>query len=341
MGVKGLTSLLKQKGFPSDDDIHIIPQGSTLAFDGNGLVFELFRRAYLRHFYTLAREYKARLPQTRQGEAEHAFIAKLFPSVLPLHYLAEETQSYLRRLTEVFGMKVSVYFDGSMHRYLTLEEEEVESEAEEEAEEEEEKEEEESIPPQLHVKYHTQSERLNKRREEQMNLQQYCQFGILVQSASKISDKDHLLVLDSGIRISAEMMLNSFPVPELLLAQVKISVSELDGIKVVQCQEEADRDVAMACILDSTGRTYAVALDSDFMIFGKPPNPARSSSHCGEVKYVPFSSLNISGSVLSGFVIRREELASTLGLPDDAAVVELSILMGNDYTKHIVETGQR
>lgn len=43
--------------------------------------------------------------------------------------------------------------------------------------------------------------------------------------------------------------------------------------------------------------------------------------------------LHANGSVVTACVISRKGLAESLHLPDEQAMVELSILMGNDYVR--------
>ena len=85
---------------------------------------------------------------------------------------------------------------------------------------------------------------------------------------------------------------------------------------MVDCDEEADREVAKASANDEN--CYCVGLDSDFLMF---PN----------TRYVPLDTLDASGSVVSGCVLTRAAVAEHLDLPSEASMIELGILMGNDY----------
>jgi hypothetical protein len=87
---------------------------------------------------------------------------------------------------------------------------------------------------------------------------------------------------------------------------------------MVECLEEADREVALASA--SQPHCYSVGADSDYCLF---PN----------VKYIPLSSLNAddTGGLLTGSLITRQLLAQVLELPHESLMVEMAILAGNDY----------
>jgi 5'-3' exonuclease len=102
----------------------------------------------------------------------------------------------------------------------------------------------------------------------------------------------------------------------LLIRQVQFTLRQFPTIFMIQCEEEADREVAKASA--DNENCYCVGMDSDYLLF---PN----------IKYVPLNTLDASGSVVSGCVLKRGELAEQLDLPSEAAMVEFAILMGNDY----------
>ena len=58
--------------------------------------------------------------------------------------------------------------------------------------------------------------------------------------------------------------------------------------------------------------------DTDFCFFPK-------------ARYIPLKTLHADASVVTGAVISRKELAQSLHLPNEDAMVELAILLGNDY----------
>ena len=88
------------------------------------------------------------------------------------------------------------------------------------------------------------------------------------------------------------------------------------SVTMMQCDEEADREVAKASADDPN--CYCVGLDSDFCLFPS-------------IRYVPLNTLDASGSVVTACVVTRAELAEQLYLPTEPSMVEFAILMGNDY----------
>jgi hypothetical protein len=89
-------------------------------------------------------------------------------------------------------------------------------------------------------------------------------------------------------------------------------------VNVIFCEEEADHVLAQAA--SGQPHAYVVGLDSDsdFCFF-----PA--------VNYIPISTLDVRTNTVTACVLQRDKLAASLDLPDEQAMVELAILMGNDY----------
>lgn len=104
MGVHGLTGFLKRLGIENTDSpTNISHNSSTLAIDGNGLTFHLFRLAYYKHRANI-------LSSTTHDKALRALL--LLPIFLPLKIAHEVTTSYLSRLTTSHGIHLKIYFDG-------------------------------------------------------------------------------------------------------------------------------------------------------------------------------------------------------------------------------------
>jgi hypothetical protein len=168
-------------------------------------------------------------------------------------------------------------------------------------------------------KHETHERRQERFPEEWSLLQQYCLYGALP------SDK------------TAETLCaweTSFPKNRLVQTTIKHMLQQCasnggngknggknnnnnnSGLRIVHCQEEADPIMARAASGDR--QSFVVGDDSDFCFFK-------------DIQYIPFSTLDASGSVASACVVRRDELAAALNLPGPESLVEVAIAMGNDY----------
>ena len=163
------------------------------------------------------------------------------------------------------------------------------------------------------------SRRQDKRDEYWANLRRFCLTGALPSGGVRRGS--------GAFGAAPGDFLEAFPIPTLLMDQFRSCLDrwrDVSGgrVEIVQCDEEADSFMAQASATDVSGRTYVLGSDSDFLTYG------------GGVKYVPLDGLGISGPVVYGTVLSRADVARCLGLPDESAVVELSILLGNDFTRH-------
>ena len=149
------------------------------------------------------------------------------------------------------------------------------------------------------MKAATSKKRRSKHSDEWSNLYQFCQFGTLPFRSPCLRN-----------------FTNNFPQSRLLMQQVQSTLSTFTDIEHIHCEEEADREIAMASA--RAPDTYCVGMDSDFCLFP-------------DTKYVPLSTINASGTVVTGCVITRDALADLFHLPSSESVVEMGILMGNDY----------
>ena len=146
----------------------------------------------------------------------------------------------------------------------------------------------------------TAKERRAARAEKWSHLRQYCEFGSLPFSKP----------------CCRRSFQNSFPPSVLAVELVKSTLRSICHIHHIQCAGEADAEVARASSESST--TYCVGMDSDFWLFR-------------DTKYVPFSSIHASNNLVTATVMTRDDVATLLHLPSSESVVELGILLGNDY----------
>jgi hypothetical protein len=92
-----------------------------------------------------------------------------------------------------------------------------------------------------------------------------------------------------------------------------------EQVDVVYCQEEADVELARRASGDSGA--YVLGQDSDFFFYK-------------DIQYVPLDCIFTSNSSIHASVGRRADLAKLLGLEDEQ-MIELAILLGNDYVQNI------
>jgi XPG domain containing len=158
-------------------------------------------------------------------------------------------------------------------------------------------------------KQDTDQKRRNDRNEDWNNLHQYCLHGTLplFNHRSKTS--------------SCEYFLKQFPLSKLYSAQIFHTLHSTYKLPCVQCPNEADAILAQQ--VSQKQSSYIIAFDSDFCFF----------SH---VQYIPIKTIQIKKShtekgSLFAQVLSRELLAESFRFPDSDAMVELAILLGNDY----------
>ena len=87
-------------------------------------------------------------------------------------------------------------------------------------------------------------------------------------------------------------------------------------VDMVECTEEADLELA----LEAKGKehTFICGLDSDFFFYK-------------DINYIPLNQISIQTSGIHAFIARRSDLANLLGFDNDSRLVDLALLMGNDY----------
>jgi len=323
MGVHGLTGFLKQLGTAHNNDppISLSHNSSTLAIDGNGLVFHLYRLAYYQHRNNI-------LSSTTQQHYEALQSQLLLPTLLPLKLAHEVTTNYLSHLITKHGLNLRIYFDG----------------------------------PNQYMKSQVRQSRKEQRLDQWDNVRELCTHGILPDgnnvskfrsSAKKQARKYESQMNNSGSTYDggdadAELYLASFPLSPLVMDQIERSIKAfLDmspvlpcgSIQIIQCDGEADSHVAKASADDASGKTFALASDSDYLIYGYP-NDMNITEKQTSAKYLQFCQVDSScdqNDLLVRSVLTRSDVAASLGLPCSSAMVEVSIMMGNDYTSPFVK----
>lgn len=143
----------------------------------------------------------------------------------------------------------------------------------------------------------TDNKRQERIPEEWNNLQEYCESGIMP-PAKTICQWESL-----------------FPKSRLFAVQIRHTLAKLQ-VPSIMCDEEADAAIAKAS--RGNPNAFVLGLDSDFCFFP-------------DIQYIPFNTFDAAGHVATGVVLRRRELAATLGLVSEDLMTELAILLGNDY----------
>lgn len=297
MGVHGLTRHIKSLGNDANAAAVEIKEGSKLCIDGDGLAFHLFRLSYFTHYKNIVAndtgEHGSKLLQSQL----------LLPLFTPLSLIHEITTSYLSDLTLKHGLHLKIFFDG----------------------------------PDQFMKLRQRCRRQERRNEEWENVRQLCIHGILPETgpaksrsgARRQARTQHSSDVD-GNDEDAEFFLSSFPYGKLAFHQIRQSIREFahissvlfrGSIQLINCDGEAD--VAVARASASEELAYAVANDTDYFIYGTTGKV---------VKYLRFNQLNPSDDMLRGVVQTRNEISSRIGLMYEEAMIELSIILGNDYT---------
>jgi hypothetical protein len=150
-------------------------------------------------------------------------------------------------------------------------------------------------------KAETQRERHAHRDQEWSLLQTYCRSG------GRLPRPNHLA--------------NAFPISPLAQTQIYHTLTTTcdRNIRMVQCDGEADIDMARAVVTGRSGAAFVVANDSDFCFMAN-------------ISYIPLSTLhqNENGG-MSAIVLQRKRLAESLDLSDETLLVEAALMLGNDY----------
>jgi XPG domain containing len=296
-----------------EDRLVEIPPGSELHIDGYCLCFRIHEVAYARHCQQVLKKKKVPAHKWKAHQIRH-----MIPSFLPPALLTQVTQEFVTKLRDSSRLQLLVYWDGD-ERYApptgsashpTTKTEEVSDSSEEEedydtaAESDDDKAYdnpmmEEDLAPAA-FKHETELERQAKRTEEWSVFQDYCIHG-------KVPTD-----------IELQQWQRYFPKNRIFITQVMQALLKMQ-VPMKFCNEEADSIMARAVM--GKKRAYILGLDSDFCFF---PNAS----------YIPINTLipEKKMSSIKAIVMRRDILADSLDIPE-SAMVELAILMGNDYVK--------
>ena len=173
--------------------------------------------------------------------------------------------------------------------------------------------------PQRYIhKYATDKKRNIERNNSHVNLYHYCTNGTLPnieKTSSNYNEYSNRL---------CQYMLNNFPLSKLYMTQIYHTLHVLKKIRKVECINEADTILAQA--VQCNPKAYILGFDSDFCFYE-------------DVQYIPIPTMQIhkvhqndhTKSFMMACVVSRQILASTLHLPDSNSMIELAILLGNDF----------
>ena len=128
--------------------LEVIPAGSSLLIDGNGLAFYLFKVAYARHLKTLfttsqqTKRMTASFPAVKSLRSSD--VVQAIPSMMPVNLVEDITHEFITHLRSC-KFRIQVFWDGPQQRFKTV----------------------------------TVQKRRQQRQQEWSNLQQYCEHGSL------------------------------------------------------------------------------------------------------------------------------------------------------------------
>lgn len=166
-------------------------------------------------------------------------------------------------------------------------------------------------PARRRVKQATGAKRRSRIDDEWAALRAYCLYGIVPDCGKKGKA--------SSCCVCCEWE-RQFPLPRMFKSQIMHTLRRL-AVAMKNCREECDHVIAR----DATRNPhcYVLGSDSDFCFFP-------------EIQYIPLNTLSPSPPSsmhrqLTACVIRRNELADWLGLPNERLIIELALLCGNDY----------
>jgi len=284
MGVQGWSTFAKEKQWVPDDTpccstslwrsspfkgSQVLPQGSSLHIDGNGLVFYLARVAHAR-----VTEQVVGPSEANHSKLAHSFseaqMQALIPTFLALTVLQAVTMEFASRLKES-KYEVTVYWDGPKRpKYKNL---------------------------------FTRAKREGRRAEQWGNLRTYCENGVVPAGEACVCSLE-----------------SSFPQNPLASVQVQHTLHSHCKLRRVDCEGEADDALARSSLKDTNPFSFVIGNDSDF-------------SFMKGISYVPLDSLSLprGDCLLKGTVIRRSDIAESLGFETEQTLIELALALGNDF----------
>jgi hypothetical protein len=157
--------------------------------------------------------------------------------------------------------------------------------------------------PAQRFKAKTMQKRTGQRQQEWAALQTFCRHGTLPLKPTETTCQ----------------CIWHFPLSRLFLLSVKQALRSC-SMEMVQCKEEAD--IHLARVASGDPDAFILGQDSDFLFYR-------------DIQYVPFGGIYMPSTTSANIRVQvvcltRSSIASSLGL-DDEDMVELAILLGNDY----------
>ena len=288
------------------DRIQAIPSNAELYLDGVCVCFQIHSVAYARHRQQVlgGNNSSSNSRRTKTTTANHltaAQIRHLMPCFLPTDLLTQVTLEFLETLLQE-NRNVKVYWDGDLRYAPPVLTDKDENDSTA------------TDPAPMFFKQDTELSRQSKRQDEWSNLQRYCEQGRLP------SAQEWPLV----------QWERAFPKTRLFISQVMAAMvgNQNNRFEMIFCQEEAD--ALMAKSVSGNTNAYIVGLDSDFCFFP-------------DVNYIPIHTLihDEYDKQLKAIILRRDTIAASLELPHERLMVELAMLMGNDYVSQDDEIASR
>ena len=165
--------------------------------------------------------------------------------------------------------------------------------------------------PARRFKAETDSQRQKERDRQESYEELYCNHGTLITASKKKS-----------LTYTCQWQ-EVFPFSKLFSTCVRHALLEEGGgaIEMIECEEEADIELAAEASGDD--RAFVLGFDSDFFFYK-------------DMQYIPLNQMAIQASGLDAFVARRSDLARLLGFYNDDRLIDLALLMGNDYVDPFV-----
>ena len=354
MGVRGLTSILTEainslasqnkKDKNDDSESHpissclpprqFIPQGSVFAIDGYGLAYYIHTQAYQIHYNYILDLVKQNMTKTKKNDIHEeldytTIISSLLPSLVPLELISNTCHSILRDWVQKAGLYLYIYLDHptlkNPLKQSTIQSRQVQQE---------------QLEGQLQdfLLHSSLPSSWGTSTSTPLTSSSTCMVPSSSSSSSSSGNQERYIIP------SYDTFLNTFPrsSSKLWFLQILHEIqtfqsSHAEHVTIIQCPGEADVDVAFHAADDVSGDTYCVGNDSDYFIFG-----GKTTTHTeyGEISYIPLESIQWNhhpsqegGDFLEATIWTRSLVVQLLGLPDEASLIELSILLGNDYTK--------
>ena len=304
--------VLEQSHSSFEDRLVDIPKGSTLHIDGFALCFQVHRVAHARHCQQILKKN----PSKTNKKGKPWRVRQMIPCFLPSSLLTETLEEFIEALRGQCKLVLIVYWDGkkryapptgSFAAIFDKEKSDVPSktstglDAGSDVEGDDNSDSdvtssEERTPAAF--KNETEQVRLSQRADEWSVLQDYCIHG----------------------RIPTDDWEREFPKNRMFVGQIMQHLY-LMNVAMEFCEEEADS--IMARTISGKSSSYILGFDSDFCFFPT-------------ALYIPSNTLLLDQETgtLRAIVLCRDILAESLEIPE-TSMVELAILMGNDYVSDI------